>query len=209
MAYLDCQVRKETWVPWDLQDLPEAQEAQEHLVLVDLKVNLDSQAETDHLAALVVKEREATLASQDPQGVLHHHRSKREPKEILDYQVLQVFQVRKASLVSLETPACQDQMDALESLDHQVLKEILVSQEAQVVLEHQALRATWEKWDSQDHQGRRVYQVSQVDLDPQEPQGDLVSQDPKVNQALQELDHPDQLESRVNQASQASQEVQD
>lgn len=35
-------------------------------------------------------------------------------------QVHQVFQVRKASLVSLVIPDCRDQMDALDSLDHQV-----------------------------------------------------------------------------------------
>lgn len=49
---------------------------------------------------------------------------------------------------------------------------------------------------SQDHQGRRVYQVSQVDLDPQDSQDHLVSLEPKVNQAQLELDHPDQPESR-------------
>lgn len=32
------QVTKETWVPWDLQDLLEAQEDQEDLALLDLKV---------------------------------------------------------------------------------------------------------------------------------------------------------------------------
>lgn len=84
--------------------------------------------------------------------------------------------------------------------------------------------------------GRRVYQVSQVDLDPQDSQEDLVSLDPKVNQALLELDHQDYLERRymtqhlkflslqnvqikvhvqfyvshrVNLASQGSREVQD
>lgn len=67
MACLDCQVRKETWVLWDLQDLLEDQEDQEGQAVPDLKVNLDSQAETAAPAALVVKEREATPASRDPQ----------------------------------------------------------------------------------------------------------------------------------------------
>lgn len=137
----------------ELQDLVEDQEAQEGLVLLDLKVNLDSQAEMVHPAVPVLKVRGVTLESRDPQEAARHHRSQREPKEILDYQAHQVFQVRKASLVSLVTPGFQDQMDALDFLDPQVLREILVSQEAQVVLEHQALKAAWEKWDFQDHQG--------------------------------------------------------
>lgn len=45
MVYLDCQVLKETWVPWDLQDLLEVLEDLEDLVGPDLKVNLDSQVE--------------------------------------------------------------------------------------------------------------------------------------------------------------------
>lgn len=45
MVYLDCQVLKETWVPWDLQDLLEVLEALEDLVRLDLKGNLDSQVE--------------------------------------------------------------------------------------------------------------------------------------------------------------------
>lgn len=49
---------------------------------------------------------------------------------------------------------------------------------------------------SQDHQGRRVYQVSQVGLDPRDSQEDLVTLEPKVNQALLELDHPDHPDSR-------------
>lgn len=32
------QVRKETWVPWELQDLLDLLEAQEHLALLDLRV---------------------------------------------------------------------------------------------------------------------------------------------------------------------------
>lgn len=67
MACLDCQAQKETWVPLDLQDLLEDQEAQEGLVLPDLKVNLDSLAETVHLVVPVLKEREVTRESRDPQ----------------------------------------------------------------------------------------------------------------------------------------------
>lgn len=49
---------------------------------------------------------------------------------------------------------------------------------------------------SQDHQGRRVYQVSQEGLEPQDNQEDLVSLEPKVNQALPESDHLDPADSR-------------
>lgn len=153
MACLELQVQRETWDPLELQDLLEDQEAQEDLVLLDLKVNLDSQAETVHPAVLVPKVTEATLASRDPQESVCHKRSQRDPKEILDYQAHQVFQVRKASLVSLATPEFREQMDALESLDPQVLREILVSLEAQVLLEDQELKVAWEKWDFQDQQG--------------------------------------------------------
>lgn len=62
-----CQVKKETWALWDLQDLQEDQEAQEDLALLDLKVNLDSQAEMAHLAFLVSKERKVTPVSRDLQ----------------------------------------------------------------------------------------------------------------------------------------------
>lgn len=153
MACPELQVQRETWVPLELQDLLEDQEAQEDLVLLDLKVNLDSQAETVHPAVLVLKVTEVTLASRDPQESACHKRSQRDPKEILDYQAHQVFQVKKASLVSLATPEFREEMDAPDSLDPQVPREILVSQEAQVLLEDQELKAPWEKWDFQDHQG--------------------------------------------------------
>lgn len=208
-ACLDCQVRKVTWVPWDPQDLQEDQEAQEDLVVLDLKVSLDSQAETAHPAVRVLKEREANPASRDPQERACHRQSPRERKERRDYQVHQVFQVRKASLDSLVILDCQGQMDALDSQDHTVPREILVSQEAQVVLELQEEKALWEKWDFQDHQARRVYQVSQVGLDLRDSQEDLVSLEPKVNQALLVLDLLDRVEPRENQASQGSQEVRD
>lgn len=137
MACLEDQVRKETWVLWDLQDLLEDQEAQAGLAVLDLKVNLDSRVETGHQVVPVVKERGETPASRDPQEPACHHQSQREPKEILDYQVDQVFQVRKASVVSPVTLDCQEEMDGLESLDHQVPREILAFQEVQVVLELQ------------------------------------------------------------------------
>lgn len=135
--FLDFQVRKETWVRWDLQDLLEDQEAQEDLVLPDLKVNLDSQVGMVHQEVLVVKERGETPVSRGPQEPVCHQRSQREPKEILDYQVHQVFQVRKALVVFPVIPDFQDLMGALESPDHQVLKEIPESQEVQGVLELQ------------------------------------------------------------------------
>lgn len=78
-----------------------------------------------------------------------------------------------------------------------------------MVLEVQDKKAAWEKWDSQDHQGRRVSQVSLVDQEAQDSRDHLVSPEPKVNQVLQESDHLDQPDSRVSQASQDSQEVQD
>lgn len=208
-ACLDYLVRKVTWVPWDRLDLLEDQEAQEDLVLLDLKVNLDSQAETAHLVVLVVKEREVNPASRDPQEPACHHQSPREPKERQDYQVHLVFQVRKASLDSPVIPDFRDQMDVLDSPDHQVPREMLVSQEAQVVLEVQEQKAPWEKWDFQDQQARRVYQVSQVDLDLRDSQEGLVSLEPKVNQALLVLDRLDRVDPRENQASQGSQEVRD
>lgn len=178
-------------------------------MLPDLKVSLDSRVETEDPAVLVLKEREVTLVSRDPQEPACHQRPQREPKEILDYQVPQVFQVRKVSLVSTVTPDCQDQMDALDSPDLQVLREILASQEAQVLPEVQDQRVAWEKWDFQDRQGRRVCQVRQVGQDPPDSQEDLVSLELKVNQALLELDHQGSPDPRVNQASQGSQEVQD
>lgn len=135
MVFLDFQVRKETWVQWDLQDLLEDQEAQEDQVLLDLKVNLDSQVGMVHQEVLVVKERGETRVSRGPQEPACHQQSQRELKEILDYQVHQVFQVRKASVVFPVIPDFQDQMGALESPDHQVLREILESQEVQGVLE--------------------------------------------------------------------------
>ncbi len=49
---------------------------------------------------------------------------------------------------------------------------------------------------TQDRQGRRVYQVSQVGMESQDSQEDLVSLEPKVNQVLLELDHPDNLDPR-------------
>lgn len=49
---------------------------------------------------------------------------------------------------------------------------------------------------SQDHQGKRVYQVCQEGLVPQDNREDLVSLEPKVNQALPELDHLDPPDSR-------------
>lgn len=49
---------------------------------------------------------------------------------------------------------------------------------------------------SQDQQGWRVYQVSQAGLEAQDSQVDLVSLEPKVSQALLELDHQDQQDSR-------------
>lgn len=208
MARLDFQVRKETWVQWDLQDLLEDQEAQEDQVVLELKVSLDSQAETAPLVVLVVREKEVSLVSRDPQEPASHHQSQRGPKEILDSQVLQVFQVKKVSLVSLVILVCQVRMDAQDFLDHQVPKETLVSQGAQVVLEVQVLKEAWEKWDSQDRLGRRVYQVNPVDLELQDSQEVLVSQEPKVNQGLPELDPLDKLDRRVSLASQDSQEVQ-
>lgn len=49
---------------------------------------------------------------------------------------------------------------------------------------------------SQDHSGKRVSQVSLVDLDHLDSQVDLVSMAPKVSQDLLELDHPDPPDSR-------------
>lgn len=49
---------------------------------------------------------------------------------------------------------------------------------------------------SQDQSGRRVSQASRADLDHLDSQADQVLMDPKVNQDQQELDHPDQLDSR-------------
>lgn len=42
-------------------------------MLPDLKVSLDSQAEMEHPAVPVVKEREVTLASRDPQDPARQH----------------------------------------------------------------------------------------------------------------------------------------
>lgn len=74
MACLDCQVRKETRVQWDPQDLLEDQEAQEGPALPDSKVNLDSRAETAILAVPVSRETEVSPASRDPQEAPSHHR---------------------------------------------------------------------------------------------------------------------------------------
>lgn len=72
MVCLACQVRKETWVPLDLQDLLEDREPQEDLVLLDLKVNQDFQVETVHQVVLVLKERGETWASRDRQDPVFH-----------------------------------------------------------------------------------------------------------------------------------------
>lgn len=48
----------------------------------------------------------------------------------------------------------------------------------------------------QDHKDRRVSQVSREDLDHLDSQVHLVSMEPKVNQDLLELDHPDYPDSR-------------
>lgn len=208
-ACLDCQVRKETTVPWEPQDLLEAQGAQEDPALPASKVILDSKAGTAILAVRVSKETGVRPASRDPQGPAIHHCLQKEPKEILDYQVLQVFPVRKASPVSPVTPDCQGPMDVLDFPDHRGPREILVSQAAQEVLEVQEEKAAWEKWVSQDHRGRRVSRVSPVGQALQDSREDLVSPEPKVNQALLESDHPDYLDIRVNQVSQGFLEVQD
>lgn len=49
---------------------------------------------------------------------------------------------------------------------------------------------------SQDRLGRRVYQVSQVGLEPRDSQEDLVSPEPRANPAPLELDHLDNLDPR-------------
>lgn len=74
MACLDCQVPKETWVPWDLLDLMEDPVAPVDPARQVLKVNPDSQVGMGLLAVLVVKEKGATLASRDLQEAAHHHR---------------------------------------------------------------------------------------------------------------------------------------
>ncbi len=61
-----------------------------------LQVNLDSQAEMAHPAVPVVKEREVTLVSRDPQESARDQWLTRETKEILDYQV----QLKTPSLLS-------------------------------------------------------------------------------------------------------------
>lgn len=66
MVCLDCQVRKVTWVPWDPQDPLEDPEAQEDLVLLDLKVNLGTLAETVLPVVVALKERGVTPVWQDP-----------------------------------------------------------------------------------------------------------------------------------------------
>lgn len=65
MASLDCQVKKETWVPWAHQDLLEDQELQDYLALLDLKVNLDSQAEMVDPVVPELKETKAKPVSRD------------------------------------------------------------------------------------------------------------------------------------------------
>lgn len=55
-----------------LQDLLEDQEAQEDLVLLDLKVNLDSLVETGDQEVLVGKERGETPVSRGPQEPACH-----------------------------------------------------------------------------------------------------------------------------------------
>lgn len=74
MVRLDFQVRKVIWVPWDHQDRQEDQGSQEVLVLLDLKVNLDSPVEMAHQVLQALKERGETLASQDCQDLIFHHR---------------------------------------------------------------------------------------------------------------------------------------
>lgn len=65
-------MRRETWVPWDLQDPLEDQEAQEGLVVQVQKVNLDSQVETVRQVVPVPKEKGETLVSKVPQEPVYH-----------------------------------------------------------------------------------------------------------------------------------------
>lgn len=75
MVCLACQVRKETWVQLEPQDLLEDQEPQEDPGLLDLKVNQDFQVETVDLVLLVLKERGETWASRDRQDPVFHRSS--------------------------------------------------------------------------------------------------------------------------------------
>lgn len=56
-------------------------------------MNLDSLAEMEHPAFLVVKEKEAILVFRDPRDPSSHQRLQREPKENRDSQVplIQLF----------------------------------------------------------------------------------------------------------------------
>lgn len=156
-----------------------------------LKVSLDSQGETVRKAVLVPREREETLVSKVPQEPVYPEVPSRDPKEILDYLVHQVFPVRRVSPDSPVIQDCREEMDAPEFPGHQVPKETLASQEVQVVLEVRDQKATWARWDSQDHRDRKVFLEVQADRDPQDNQEDLVSPVPKVNQALLALGRPD------------------
>lgn len=151
MAFLDCQVLKETSVPWDLQDPLEDQEAQEGPVVQVLKASLDSQVEMVLQVVPAPKERGATLVSKVPQEPVYHQEPSREPKETLDFQAPRVFPDKKESLESPETQESPAETDAQECPDHQVRKETPASRGVQAVQEVQDQKATWEKWDSQDH----------------------------------------------------------
>lgn len=74
MVCLEGQVRKETWVPWDLQDRLEDQEVQEGPVVLELKVNLDSQVETVDQVVPALKERGENPVSRDLQEAPQHFR---------------------------------------------------------------------------------------------------------------------------------------
>lgn len=113
-------------------------------------------------------------------------------------------QVKRVSLVSLETLVYQDRTDDLGCQDLKVPKETQVSLEDQAHQEPQELKATWERWASQDPQGRkelRVNQVGRVDPVVQEHQGSLELKESPVPLALvpQELQVP-----RVSPVSQDS-----
>lgn len=164
-------------------DREEIQVRLDHLVpqaVLDLQVKGDLRVQRVHREVVVMQEPQAVLV-------------RLEYKDLLDQQVLQVFQARQVRLVSLVQRAS---VETLEREAHQDQTAIRVMLEVRVLLDlpvisdqwvHQVLQVQEERQDRQVVQDR---QESQDRLEMLERQDHLVPQDREEiweHQALQEL----------------------
>lgn len=161
------------------------------------------------LALLESKETGVILESLVLQVPLPPVRFIKVPKESLVPQAYRVLQVRRVSLVFQETPEFQDRMDGLEHLDLQVPKEILDILEALAPQVDQEQRERWVKWDSLDPLELKDSQVPQEDLVHQDHPDLQDFQEIRETLALQDMEHQEIQDPRVNLEHPAFQETQD